>query len=110
MQLSTEEQDWLAAYQTVVEERFPGLVDQIMVFGSKARGEDRPDSDLDLLLVISEGSWAEKDAVTEPGYLSSIGTSVIPSFMVLTRAEWNERKRKKAPIWQTITRDGVQVL
>jgi|APSaa5957512622_1039677.scaffolds.fasta_scaffold29627_2 hypothetical protein len=72
--------------------------------------ELRPDSDLDLLLVISEGSWAEKDAVTEPGYLSSIGTSVIPSFLVLTRAEWTERERKKAPILQTITRDGLQVL
>ena len=63
----------------------------------------------DILVVISDGGWEEKDAVTEPGHLSSIGTSVVPSFLVLTRAEWRERERKRAPIWRTIARDGVAV-
>ena len=63
--------------------------------------------------ILADYPYLEREdieaAVTEPGYLSSIGTSVVPSFLVLTRAEWQERERKRAPIWRTITRDGVAV-
>ena len=109
MNLTTEERHWLESYRKTVEERLGELLEEIQIFGSKARGEATPDSDLDILVVISDGGWEEKDAVTEPGYLSSIGTSVVPSFLVLTRAEWQERERKRAPIWRTIARDGVAV-
>jgi predicted nucleotidyltransferase len=109
MNLTEEERRWLKAYRETIEQRFPGLVEEVLIFGSKARGEGTADSDIDILLVISAGGWVEKDAVTEPGYLSSIGTAVVPSFMVLTRAEWDDRKDKRTPIWRTITRDGVAV-
>lgn len=33
------------------------LVEQIIIFGSKARGTATADSDLDLLVVIREGDW-----------------------------------------------------
>jgi len=39
----------------------------------------------------------------------SIETGVVPSFLVYTREEWEARRQGQAPIWQTITRDGVAV-
>ena len=107
--LTSEEQAWLDAYCRTVASRFGDLVEETIVFGSKARGDATEDSDLDILIVIREGDWSVKDAVTEPGYTSSVGSAVVPSFMVLTRQEWDQDARERAPFWRTVTRDGVAV-
>lgn len=109
LRLNDEEKRWLDSYRSTVTGAFPELVEEIRVFGSKARGEATPDSDLDVLVIISHGSWEEKDAVAGPGHLASVGTSVVPSFLILTRAEWEDRERKQAPIWRAIDRDGIRV-
>jgi hypothetical protein len=61
------------------------------------------------LVVIQQGDWRLKDAVTEAGYLLAIGTDVAPSIIVLTREEWGRLQKREAPFWQTVTRDGVAV-
>lgn len=38
----------------LLEEWFDGLIQSILLFGSKARGESTPDSDVDLLVVESD--------------------------------------------------------
>src|SRR5262249_35706053 len=109
MQLSHEEEQWLKNYQHILAQRFPELVEQIVIFGSKARGTATADSDLDILLVIREGDWKLKDQITEPGYELSIGTNVVPSIMIYTQKEWEQYQHDDAPFWQTVTRDGVVV-
>ena len=109
MKLTHEEEQWLKDYRRILAQRFPGLVEQIVIFGSKARGTATADSDLDVLIVIREGDWQLKDLVTEPGYELSLGTDVVPSIMVYTREEWEQHRRDEAPFWQTVNRDGVVV-
>lgn len=109
MKLTLEEERWLADYRQVLAQRFPELVERIVIFGSKARETARADSDLDVLLVIREGDWRLKDLVTEPGYELSLGTDVVPSIMVYTKEEWEQHKRDEAPFWRTVSRDGVVV-
>jgi predicted nucleotidyltransferase len=81
----------------------------LILFGSKARGTATADSDLDLLVVIQQGDWRLKEAVTEAGYLLAIDTDVVPSIIVLTLEEWGRLQKRAAPFWQTVTRDGVTV-
>lgn len=107
--LLPDEQKWLEEYRKTLDEKFPGLVEEMIIFGSKARGTATEDSDLDILLIIREGDWKEKDAVAEPGYDLAIGTHAVPSFSIYTREEWEDHREGQAPLWQTITRDGVKV-
>jgi len=109
MKLSPEEERWLKSYQKILAQQFPGLIEQIVIFGSKARETATADSDLDILLVIREGDWKLKDQVTEPGYELSLGTNVVPSIMVYNRAEWDRYQHDEIPFWQTVARDGVVV-
>lgn len=109
MKLTAEEQAWLDAYRQTVAQQFPGLIKQMIVFGSKARGTGMADSDLDLLVVITDGDWRLKDAVTQPGYLLAIDKEVVPSIMVYTVEEWEQRRSDEAPLWQMVNRDGVVV-
>lgn len=107
MKLTHQEQQWLEAYKRCLTQNFPGLVERIVLFGSKARETATPDSDLDILLIIREGDWRLKDQVTEPGYDLSLGTDVVPSIMVYTRAEWDAYQHDETPFWKTVTRDGI---
>jgi uncharacterized protein len=109
MRLTPEDQTWLEAYRRALAQQFPALVQHLILFGSKARGTVTAESDLDLLVVIQQGDWRLKDAVTEAGYLLAIGTDVVPSIIVLTVEEWGRLQKREAPFWQTVTRDGVAV-
>ena len=52
LRLTTDEQAWLDAYSQALKEQYPGIVERMVIYGSKARGDDHPDSDLDMLLIV----------------------------------------------------------
>lgn len=91
--LNTEDQAWLDSYRAAIAARFGPLVSSIILFGSKARGDATPDSDLDLLLVIEEGDWRLKSELADVAYELAIGTDIVPSVKIYTRAEWNSCAR-----------------
>lgn len=107
--LTRQEQEWLTAFRRQLAAQFAGLVEEVVVFGSKARGEATADSDVDVLLVIRRADWKQKEAVARVGHELALGTDVVPSLMVYTAEEWAQRRRTQAPLWQTISRDGVRL-
>lgn len=109
MELTSRDQVWLRDYRKVLDRDYPGLVQQIILFGSKARGTAREDSDLDLVVVIRDGDRLVKGQVAMAGYDLAIGTDVVPSFIVYTDAEWGRLAAGRAPFWQVVARDGVTV-
>lgn len=58
----------LVDFQERLLELFPGSVEEIILFGSYARGEATPDSDLDVLVVVN---WSDPDA-PENHYLAKL--------------------------------------
>jgi predicted nucleotidyltransferase len=109
LKLTPAEQQWLSEYRQTLTEQFPGIIEQLTIFGSKARGEATEDSDLDVLIIIREGDWKLKEAIARPGHLAAVGTDVVPSFIVYTVNEWEQRRQAETPLWQTVMRDGVAV-
>ncbi len=88
-----------------------GRCRRALVFGSVARGEERPDSDLDLLL-MAEGS--RELAATRRGgdevhaaLLKEWGLRVNP--IVLTPQAVEARRGRKDPLVTTILREGIEV-
>jgi len=109
MKLTDDEQAWLDAYRKELAEEFPGLVEEILIFGSKARGEAGPDSDLDVLLVIREGDSKRKREVRRIGHMLAAMSEAVPSIMVYTRYEWAMRERGGSAFYQSVMRDRVRV-
>ena len=52
VQLAGAEKEIIDRYRRALKYRFPEAVSEIVLFGSRARGEGHPDSDLDLLIVL----------------------------------------------------------
>lgn len=79
--------------------------DRIYVFGSQARGTARPDSDIDLLVIVPESD--------QPGYrrdqaaYRALGLYSAPlEVIVMTRAEFEERLPAAASLPATVVREG----
>ena len=109
LQLIPDEQSWLESYRQALRERFPGLIDDIIIFGSKARGDAGPDSDLDVLVVLREGERQTKNEVRRLGHHLAVLSEAVPSIMVYTKAEWMEREHDGSPFYRAVMRDGVHV-
>lgn len=79
--------------------------EEIYVFGSTARGEATPDSDVDLLLVVNESTESRVQRAQRAHRaigLRSISVDVI----VLTREEFERRRRVPASLPATVLREG----
>lgn len=88
--------------------RFP--VEEIILFGSKARGDSQPDSDTDLLILTSRPfTWQERGHVVTTLFPIGLEHDVIFSPFVLERREWQEGVTSVLPIHYEIERDGVSV-
>ena len=109
LKLTLDEQAWLDEYRKALDGAFPGIVEDILIFGSKARGDTGMESDLDVLVVLREADRQTKREVRHTGHLLSALSDAQPLIMVYTKAEWQERERGSSPFYQEVMRDGVRV-
>ena len=65
-------------------------VRQIFLFGSRARGDARPDSDFDLLVVVRGITPAEKQSYQLALYRALRGTGVATEPLVMSEDEFEE--------------------
>ncbi len=93
LELTKEEQAWLDAYRKALDKKHPGTVQEMLIYGSKARGQAHAESDLDVLLIVKNEAGALKRELRRIGYLLAATTDVLPSILVYTQDEWESRKR-----------------
>ena len=110
MRLTADEQAWLAAYCQALKEQYPGIVERMVIYGSKARGDDHPDSDLDVLLIVKNDAGHLKRPLRRIGYELAATSDAVPSILAYTQDEWESRRERGAPFQQAVERDAVAVL
>jgi predicted nucleotidyltransferase len=80
---------------------------RIILFGSAARGEMGPDSDLDVLVVMPPGTHRRKTA--QRLYRQIVGLGVPFDIVVATPEDLELHRSNSGLIYQTILREGMQV-
>lgn len=79
--------------------------EQVWVFGSTARGETTPDSDVDLLVVVSESNEPSHRRA-QAAYRAVGRHSISLDILVMTREEFDRRARALASLPATVLREG----
>jgi len=82
---------------------------EVILFGSRARGEERADSDWDILILTpysvdlkEEQRYRHKLFEIELEYDQAIST------FVYSKSQWND-KHKITPLFQNIQREGITI-
>jgi predicted nucleotidyltransferase len=79
--------------------------ERIYLFGSKARGDEGPDSDYDLLLVVNDDAPPEQQR-SRLAYQALRGTGVAADVIVWTQSRFDLRSRVVASLPATVLREG----
>jgi predicted nucleotidyltransferase len=91
---------------SLLKAKFP--VAEVRLFGSKTRGTDDPESDIDLLVLTSrEISWRERNAMTDAIYDIQMKYDVVISLLVISQKEWNSGLVSALPIHDIIESEGI---
>lgn len=110
MKLTKEEQRWLDDYRKALSAQFTGLIEQMIIYGSKARGDSNPDSDIDILIIIPDSASDIRMEMRRLGYRLAAVSEAVPSILVYTNSEWNMRKQIRLPLVEAVERDGMAIL
>ena len=80
---------------------------KVVLFGSRARGDARKDSDWDLLILIDSQSIREKeDLFRDKIYDLELETEEVISMFVYNNKDWTYR-HKITPLYKSIKKEGV---
>jgi predicted nucleotidyltransferase len=99
-------EDLRAAVQCLVAQFAPL---RILVFGSYARGEARPGSDLDLLVVLPQVEDKRATTIAMSRALAALHLPIPSDIVVTTPADIDRRGWVKGPVLYDALQEGVSV-
>ncbi len=98
--LTPPEKGALSRFLERLEKEYADRIRRVVLFGSRARGDYDPESDIDLLIVV------EGDGI-EMGRLLAEEDFFSPLFMSIER--YQEHQRLRDPLYVNLRRDGIEL-
>jgi len=109
VKLTEEEKLTLQSFKNNLIEKMGNAFVELKLFGSKARGDARKDSDIDVLVVVKSEDWRISDMVYEivTDILIDNGISISPK--VISLKTFKAQKKKGISFIKNVIRDGATV-
>jgi predicted nucleotidyltransferase len=108
--LQDNERQALAVYVDRLLSAEGRRIQNVILFGSKARGDANADSDLDVLVIIDRYDSQTDHIVTKTAARVSLEYDTLLNTHIVTADRWAEMHRWAATLWQQVQRDGVLLL
>ncbi len=105
--LTRREKDAVQDFLQRLQRGFGQAVRQTTLFGSKARGDSGPDSDIDILVIMDEESWSLRDSISVIASRVSLEYGVLIGPRVIGRERWERMARENFSLYQNIAREGI---
>lgn len=84
-------------------------VNQVILFGSRARGDAEPDSDMDVLVIIENKTDEIEDFVSDCAWEAGFYHGIVVSPVVYSRDEWENGPEHFSPFVQNVLAEGVHL-
>lgn len=107
--LCPTERQALAEFVQQLRERFDGGVRSALLFGSRARGEGTPDSDLDVLVVVTSDDWRVHKQIRYLAADICLKHDLNLSPRVWSTAHLQEMEQLQTHLHRNIQRDGIRL-
>ncbi len=81
---------------------------EIILYGSRARGDARPDSDWDLLILLDGSAEAERvRKIRHRLYDVELSADEVLTSVIFSRQDWDSPRFRVMPFHHNVDRDGV---
>lgn len=81
----------------------------LRLFGSKVRGEDTPESDIDVMIELDECNPDIKSKIYDIVFEINLENDTFISTTIFSRKEIEDGPMSESPIYKTILREGVLI-
>jgi predicted nucleotidyltransferase len=83
---------------------------KIILFGSRARGDAEPDSDMDVLVILDEPGTPEKfEAVSECAWEAGFDEGIVVVPVMVSRTNWETGPEKASLLAIAVREEGVTI-
>ena len=103
--MTVEEKAALGELKRILRERYN--VTSVLVYGSKARGDDSPDSDIDVMIVLDDYTPQIEMTIDEIVYDINLDHDCLISLVIFGRRELEEGPMAESPLYKRILAEGV---
>ena len=97
--------DLAGAYAARLADRLGDRLVRVSLFGSRARGEESPRSDYDLMVVLRQATGEDRDAVHGLATELELDHNVDLSTKIVAETRFAELRRSQLPFWRRFVRD-----
>ena len=106
--LTHEERQAVGEFVEALHRQYPDRVQDMILFGSKARGEDHPDSDIDILILVDDDDWRFSHAISRIAARISLNYDVLVSITEDTLNRFMEYS-EILPFYKNIKDEGITI-
>jgi predicted nucleotidyltransferase len=107
--LTKEQKAAVVAYLRLLEKKYRDKIEQVVLFGSIARGEFDEESDVDIMIVLKNGSRKLREEISMASFDLILRNNVILSPIVMDRKTYEWHKKNRAPLYNSIKKDGIDL-
>ena len=101
-----------AALRTFIQRILAELgaqISQVILFGSKARGDSNADSDVDVLILTNDENRRLQETINKIASQVSLNYDVLFNPLLIASARWIQMSNEKFSICRNVERDGVML-
>jgi uncharacterized protein len=109
-QLTNSEQHIAADFIAKLQKKFGPRLLSVILFGSRARGEAKSGSDMDLLVVMTDVDLEIRQAVRHLAVEVWLDYGIYISTRVWDQNHWRKVAGLQTTLYQNIRRDGIDLL
>ncbi len=104
----TDHQKIISTIKQRIYENHPGLVDDVILFGSRVTGKPTVDSDYDVLIITAQQvDWKIKKFIREICYDISLEFEILIDSKIISTFELNNRFWGKHPLYTNAINEGI---
>ncbi len=109
MKLSKKEREIVERFRQIIDHKFPDEIIDVLVFGSKVRGDASKDSDIDVLVITSSDNWKKGDEIRDIGYGLDDEIDYKLSIQVIPKSHFDYLRQNNFQFAKNIEKEGITV-